>query len=150
MDYQPKKYEIGYLVSPAVAEDDVARVTGIITRIIGELEGTIRHIKEPEKRRLAYYIENDRLAYFGYTTFSADPAALHEIEKKLKFEKEIMRSLIVEEVIEEKKAHPFRPNWRSTEGMARVEAPKREAEVFAKSDTNIENIDKRLDEILGS
>ncbi|KKW29086.1 MAG: 30S ribosomal protein S6 [Parcubacteria group bacterium GW2011_GWB1_52_7] len=154
MESEAKRYEISYLVSPNVAEDDVVRVAGIVTRLIEEAKGVVGHINEPKKRRLFYPIRRERFAYFGYTTFRVDPAAASEISKKLKFEKEILRHLIVEEVIIPPRQFAFRASWQPSEVAAGVkrEAPRREAtpalslEERAKA---IESIDKKLDEILG-
>lgn len=156
MDTEATKYEIAYIISPKVTEDDVVRVSGIITRIIEDLRGVVRHVHEPIKRRLAYFIENDKNAYFGYTTFTIAQEAVKEISKKLLFEKEVLRFLIVEEEVDLAKRTGFRPSWYSTEGMpgAKVEAPKREAEVSTatpeEKEAEMAKLDKRLDEILGS
>src|SRR3989338_6854972 len=98
MDREAKKYEIAYLVAPEVAEDDVARVAGTITRIIEETHGVVGHVSEPKKRLLFYPIRKTRNASFGYTTFTAGSSAPEAITKKLRFEKEILRSLITEEI----------------------------------------------------
>jgi ribosomal protein S6 len=156
METEAKKYEIGYLVSPRVEEDDVARVAGVITRVIEEMHGVVRHVNEPQKRRLAYPIEKDRLAYFGYTTFSMAPEHVKEVGKKLQFEKEVMRHLLVEEEVDTGRKSGFRPTWQSTEGMPglKVEAPKREVETVSASpeerEAELQKLDKRLDELLGS
>src|SRR3989344_4570256 len=134
MDLDIRKYEIAYLVSPRIAEDDVVRVAGIVTGAIEEQKGVVRHVEEPKKRKLAYAVENDRMAYFGYTRFSIDPAVASEASKRLKFQKEIMRFLVVEEEIEPEKRQIARRAWRSTEGLpstVAVGAPKRETEVAA-------------------
>lgn len=151
-----KKYEIAYLISPAVPEDDVARLTGQITKTIEDAKGVVRHIEEPKRRKLAYRLENDRFAYFGWTTFTIDRAAIAEINKKLKFEKEIMRYLLAEEAIEPPRRDVMRSAWRPSGEGAPVEirAPKREAEAAAPAteaerEAAIESIDKKLDEILG-
>ena len=155
MESEAKKYEISYLVSADVAEDDVVRVAGIVTRLIEEVEGVVRNIHEPKKRRLSYPIAKSKFAYFGYTTFSANPSAVAEMTKKLKFEKEIMRALIVDEVEIPPRQVAFRASWQPQESgiQPRRETPKRE-EIPALSAEErvaaIQNIDKRLDEILGS
>lgn len=154
MDTEAIKYEIAYIISPKVAEDDVVRISGIITRIIEDLHGVVRHVHEPVKRRLAYPIEKDKNAYFGYTTFSMAPEAAKEISKKLQFEKEVLRFLMVEEEVDTAKRTGFRPSWHSTEGMPgiKVEAPKREAEVSVttpeEKEAEMAKLDKRLDELL--
>ncbi|MBI2097261.1 MAG: 30S ribosomal protein S6 [Candidatus Sungbacteria bacterium] len=155
MESEAKRYEISYLVSPNVAEDDVVRVAGIVTRVIEEAKGVVGHINEPKKRRLAYPMYKHRFAYFGYTTFQISPSQIAEIPQKLRFEKEIIRHLIVDEVVIPPRQFAFRASWQPTEAgiSTKRETPRREerpapsAEERAKA---IEHIDKRLDEILGT
>ena len=153
MDREAKKYEISYLVSGNVAEDDVVRVAGIVTRLIKESGGVVRHVSEPKKRLLFYPIKKTRNAYFGYTTFSADGDAVPEIVKKLKFEKEILRALLTEEVIIPPRSLPLRAAWRPTEGdiLPKRTLPRREETAVSAEEraAAIESIDKKLEEILG-
>ena len=155
MESEQKKYEIAYLVSPQVPEEDVVRIAGIVTRVIEESKGMVRHVNEPKKRLLFYPIQKDRKAYFGYTTFTADGSTPAEITKKLKFEKEILRSLITEEVIVPARHIPLRAAWQPTDGsVLPAKQPIRREELPAVSaeerKTAIENIDKQLEEILGA
>lgn len=155
-DTEAKKYEIAYIVSGKVPEDDVVRVAGTITRVIEDLRGIVRHIEEPRKRLLFYPVKKQRQVYFGYTTFTMNQSEVNEIPKKLKFEKDILRTLVVEEEKEQPRPQSFRPvQWNSSEGLpnARVEAPKREVEVASGSpeerEAALEKIDKKLDEMFG-
>ncbi|MBI4135014.1 MAG: 30S ribosomal protein S6 [Candidatus Sungbacteria bacterium] len=156
MDTDSKKYEIAYLVSESVPEDDVVRVVGIITKTVEDVKGTVLQIEEPQKRRLAYPIGKARVAYFGFTTFRVEPQVVTEINKKLLLEKEIVRFLIVEP-----SRHPTeRPAARATAWQgasepvaARIERPRQAAEPRLSPEEReaaIKNIDKKLDEILGS
>lgn len=151
MESEAKKYEIAYLVSPDVPEEDVVRVAGVVTKLIADVEGTVRNITEPRKRRLAYPIKKARAAYFGVTTFSAGKEAPAEIMKKLKFEKEILRALVVEEEIQPVRTS-FRTHWQPTEsGITRREPSRKEETSLTAEEREaaIETIDKKLEEILG-
>lgn len=148
---EAQKYEISYIVSGNIPEDDAARITGQITRVIEDAKGMVRKIEEPKKRRLAYPVNNDRFAYFGYTTFTIEPSAIPEIEKKLRFEKDVTRHIIVEEETEPPRKDVMRAAWRPRDDEAAgvaAGAPKREVE--RSESAGSEEIDKRLDEILGS
>ncbi|MBI4132240.1 MAG: 30S ribosomal protein S6 [Candidatus Sungbacteria bacterium] len=146
-----KNYEITYLISPDIPEDGVFGEAGKITGAIQDARGLIGRIEEPKKRKLAYPIEKMRNAYFGWTTFSVAPERLPDIEKRIAAEPAIMRYLLVEEV--KRPVHEFRPRFRRerpTPGPVAGEikpfapaAPKEEDK------TKIEELDKRLEEILG-
>ncbi len=152
MDAETKNYEVAYLISPEVAEEEVFGEAGKITSAIQDANGLVGHIEEPRQRRLAYPIAKKQNAYFGWTTFTMAKENLVEIEKKLKPMKQVIRYLIVEEVkrpimparpprprrpaaprpLERKPITPFVPAAPQEEDKARIE-----------------ELDKKLEEILG-
>jgi ribosomal protein S6 len=156
MDPETKNYEIAYLISAEIPEDEVFGVAGKITGAIQDARGLVGKIEEPKKRRLAYPIKISRLnhthSYFGWTRFTIAPEHLKDLEKQLKLEKQIVRHLIVEEVkrpVYEPRFRPDRPRNFPTAPLEEVkpftpQAPKEEDK------TKIEELDKQLEEILGN
>lgn len=152
MDPEVKKYEIAYLINPDIPEEDVFGEAGKITAAVQEARGLVGRIEEPKKRKLAYPLDKFRNAYFGWTRFTVSPGGLAEIDKKLRQEKNVIRHLITEEI-----KHPaaeFKP--RSERRMPRAAAhPLEEVKPFIpaapkeEDKTKIEELDKRLEEILG-
>lgn len=139
MDQETRQYEIAYLVSANIPEEDVFGRAGKITGFIQDAKGLISHIEEPKKRRLAYPIKKFNEAYFGWTRFSMLGENLAEFEKKLKQEAAIIRYLVVtfEEVPPERvprQLKTYTPRPPTTAPEERM---------------NIEELDKRLEEILG-
>ena len=114
-------------------------MAGKITGSIQDAKGLVGHIEEPKRRRLAYPIKKLSEAYFGWTRFSMSPENLADFEKKLKQEPAIIRYLVVifEEVVPERIFRP-RPTY-----TPRQPSPVPEERM------NIEELDKRLEEILG-
>lgn len=152
MDPEVKSYEIAYLINPDIAEDGVFGEAGKVTSFIQDAQGLVGRIEEPKKRKLAYPIEKFPNAYFGWTTFAVAPERLAEIEKRLKAEPAIIRYLVAEEV--KRPAREFRPRFGRTERRA----PARElggvkaftpAPPKEEDQGKIEELDKRLEEILG-
>ncbi len=139
MDSESRQYEIAYLISPNISEEDVFGVAGKITTSLQDAKGLVSHIGEPKRRRLAYPIKKLSEAYFGWTRFSMSPENLADFEKKLKQEPAIIRYLVVifEESLPERIFRP-RPTY-----TPRPTTPLPEERM------NIEELDKRLEEILG-
>lgn len=157
MDIDLKKYEIAYLVSENVPEDDVVRVVGIVTKTVSDAGGAIDRIEEPQKRRLAYPLNKERNAYFGYTTFQISPNAIGALNKKLRLENEIIRYLITIASIRKSAAPLPRPVWQpvAEPRETRLEpAARQKIEIQKLSqeerDAAIKDIDKKLEEILGT
>lgn len=142
MEAEPKNYEIAYLVSPLVPEEDLFGEAGKITGFIQDIKGFIRHIEEPRRRALAYPINKFREAYFGWTQFFAHPAAVADLEKKLKLEPNIIRFLIVKAEERQTEQHIIRQG--TTGRTAKTATPPAESEKI-----DLGALDKRLEEILG-
>lgn len=151
MDSEVKSYEISYLINPDIPEDEVFGQAGKITGAIQDAQGLVGRIEEPKKRKLAYPIQKFGNAYFGWTTFALAGGKLEEIERRLKQEKNIIRSLIVEEVRRPvAPPRPVRPRVRREPAPALGEIkPFKPAAPKEEDQAKIEELDKRLEEILG-
>lgn len=149
MDSDPKNYELAYLLSPALPEGEVLGYAGKLTGVIEDEKGAIRHIETPRRRRLEYPIKKEWTAYFGWTTFAIAPAAIAQIEKKVKESPQLLRHLIVEEEIETRRPflRPITPRPTAGMGAAPRAIPREEEKPEEKLD--LEALDKRLEEILG-
>lgn len=140
---EQKNYEIAYLISPKTKEENVFGEAGKITGFIQATpNGLIGHIAEPKQIRLAYAINKSRDAYFGWTRFTMNPETIADFEKKLKLEKAIMRYLIVEAEEEPIRIRTVRPKMPLA--MTKPVGP-----TAGEEKVNMEELDKRLEEILG-
>lgn len=165
-----KKYEMAYLLSPNVSEEEVVGYDQKITSFISQLDGEIIEARPSKKIKLAYPIKKNSHAFFGIVNFLAFPEKLGEIEKKLKFEEKLLRYLVVfldkkAEAAkksslpafgeEERKPAPFRagakymiPETKIVPGkQARQAAPAEKKPEEKKA--ALEEIEKKLEKILG-
>lgn len=143
MDPETKNYEIAYILSFSVPADEVVTEAGKLTSHISDSSGVVRFIEEPKQRRIFYPIKKERSVYFGWTTFTMAKSSIGELKKKLAFEPQILRFLIVEE---EEKSAPI-PRLVFREPRKKIIIPPREAEEKEKLD--VVQLDKKLEEILG-
>lgn len=151
MDADAKNYELAYLLSPSLAEEDVLGYTGKISSLIEEQKGAIRRVEAPKKRRLAYAVKKEHNAYFGWTTFAALPATIAAINKKTKEMSSVLRHLVVEEEIETRRpmlrTFPSGGGPAPAPGARAPEIPREQETPGEKLD--FEALDKKLEEILG-
>ncbi len=146
MEQDPKNYEISYLLSPSLTEEELLTHTARISAFIEEQKGIIKHVQQPKRQKLAYAINKEHNAYFGWTAFRTNPDTIAGLEKKLKTESSILRYLIVEGE-DRIKAPVFRtPIMRP--GTHKSSPVPREAEK-SEEKLDLEALDKKLDEILG-
>jgi|SRR3989344_4453305 len=97
-----KEYEMPYLLSPDIPEDKIDSETIELKKIIAENGGGIVQTTPPKKKRLAYPVRKQNLAYFGVIYFNTDKDGIDKIKKILAFSKKILRFLILNEVIKPK------------------------------------------------
>lgn len=122
-DERVQLYEIGYLVVPTVAEEQLPGVVEDIHKILKDNQAEVTFEGAPVLRQLAYEIAKVSVgkrhkfdtAYFGFVVFKTTPdmapainKALENIEKILRFiliktdEETAMAPKIVPEALEEK------------------------------------------------
>ena len=104
----PRVYEVGYLLSPAVRDENLTSALAKIQETITTAGGTIIAEGEPEFIDLAYemtrVIENKNIrftqAYFGWIKFTIEPKQIVEINAVLETNIDIIRFLVLKTVVE--------------------------------------------------
>lgn len=87
------KYEVLYIIDPAVGEEGIAALVEKFKAIV-EAEGTLTGIEEWGKRRLAYPINDLIEGYYVLMTCECKPELPAELDRVLKITEGVMRSLI--------------------------------------------------------
>ena len=87
-------YEALYIINPALGEEETAAVVAKFKEL-AEGRGTVAEVDEWGKRKLAYPINDLEEGYYVLMTFTADPAFPAELDRKMRIDTNIMRSIIV-------------------------------------------------------
>lgn len=94
----PRLYEMMIVVAPTVGEEGlpqvVERVSGYVATSGGSIE-TYTHDNPWGRRRLAYPIQKFQDAFYVLYYFESPPIAIREIERELRLDEQVIRSLIV-------------------------------------------------------
>lgn len=157
-----RQYEITFILSPELKEEDINSFGEEIKASIEKLGGSLKKIGKPEKRNLAYPIKKFQSGYYLAINSLLIPEKLKELSSNLKHKKEILRYITVlaleekprpipKKKIEKKPQPKAGPPW-----VEKIEKPKEKIEKpsFAKATggkkkIQLEEIDKKLEEILG-
>ncbi len=107
-DSNSKVYELGYLLVPTIAQEDVPVSYGNLKELVLSLGAEIISDEIPKMIPLAYsmskVISNVRnkfnSAYFGWTKFTMDAQKVLELKKKLDLDPNFIRFLILKTVKE--------------------------------------------------
>ncbi len=136
-----KRYELTYLLSPDLSDEDIKNLSEKIKNFVQEEAGNIEKITEPSREKLGYPIKKKKEAFLITLNFSLNPEGLANLEKKLKSESQIFHYLILvkkrPEGIATKEALPRRKKLSRV--TKRITEPKK---------AELEEIDKKIEEIL--
>lgn len=87
-------YEVVYILDPNLAEDATAALVEKFKTLV-ESKGTLGEVNEWGKRRLAYPINDLNDGYYVLMTFTATPDLPAELDRQLRINDSVMRSIIV-------------------------------------------------------
>ncbi len=96
-------YELGYLILPSIAEENIPAVEDALKAAIAKEGGKVFDGEAPFKQELSYtmgktvgasrYVVNE--AYIGWVKFEAEPEAVPQIKDGVEKMPEILRFLII-------------------------------------------------------
>lgn len=121
------RYELFYLVSAQVAENDLPQITGRVTELITKLGGKIVKDELWGKRKLTYQIGRDNNAYFWLTQYDTAEPINAALTEQLNLQPEIIRVLVTD-ALPDSETVPME--------QARQEAAARQEERTAKIDAD--------------
>jgi small subunit ribosomal protein S6 len=87
-------YEVLYLINPTLSEEETAALVAKFKEL-AESRGTVNEVDEWGKRKLAYPINDLDEGYYVLMTFTAEPAFPAELDRLMRINTGIMRSIIV-------------------------------------------------------
>jgi len=105
---ESRVYELGYLLVPTIAPEDVPKSYGNLKELISSFGGEFIADEMPKAIPLAYTMEKDTAnirskftnAYFGWIKFYMDPEKVLELKKKFDLHPDLIRFLILKTVKE--------------------------------------------------
>ncbi|GBG09780.1 30S ribosomal protein S6 [Paenibacillus agaridevorans] len=92
-----RKYEVMYIIRPDVEQENVQALVEKFNGIISN-GGEVTKSDVIGKRRLAYEINKLRDGYFVLVHFNATTEVVNELDRIMKIQDEVIRSLIVRDV----------------------------------------------------
>ena len=90
-----RQYELVYVVSPELAEDDVNELHERIAEIIGQLGGTVDNTDNWGRRRLAYEIARHREGTYVIELITGPGDMVTELDRRLRVMEQLLRHLVV-------------------------------------------------------
>ena len=88
-----EKYEVMYIINPAVGEEGISAIVEKFKTLI-ETNGTIDEMEEMGKRKLAYEINYISEGYYVLVKFTSAPEFPAELDRILGITEGVIRSMI--------------------------------------------------------
>lgn len=89
------KYELMYILSSAVSDEQVPQISSEVDKFITESGGTILTQEMMGKKKLAYPIEKTRNGFYVLQSFNLDPSKVTGLDGKLRSLEHIIRYIVV-------------------------------------------------------
>ncbi len=150
-----KIYELGYLVVPTIAEENLIHEVQAIKTILAEGDAVTITEDSPKLRPLSYtmlkVIGSNRSkydkAYFGWIKFEVSPTVLASIKTKIEKIESLLRTMIIETVRENTMVAP-KVAVRTADTPLSADAPKKAA---SEEDVHVSDadLDKTIDSLVG-
>ncbi len=121
------KYELVYIIDPAVDEESRKVLVERFTALIAEQGGTVDKVEEWGKRRLAYAIDYKTEGYYVLVQFSSGSELPLELERNLKINDQVIRYQIIHLLERKVGIRPRAPRPQAPAPEAPAEAPAAEA-----------------------
>ncbi|KPJ56602.1 hypothetical protein AMJ49_04465 [Parcubacteria bacterium DG_74_2] len=129
-----KLYELTYLISPNLSEEEAKSFQEDICSLIQKQEGALEKKETIIKKKLSYPIQKQETAYLATVEFRLDPEKLKDLEKELKSKNQILRFLLLTKKISEIKT------------ISKISKPKLKPK--PKQKVKLKEIEDKLEEIL--
>ncbi len=161
-----QQYELLFVLPGTLTEAEVVPVVDAVKNAVVEKGGTVKSMDDMGKSRLAYPMNHIRYGYFRLCRFDAEPAHLPLIEQKLRLNNDILRILLkkqgkgamapvqfVSPISSVEREQPRDQENVVAEPRKEMPAPeaiaaKEAAPAVESKKIQLEDIDKKLDEIL--
>jgi small subunit ribosomal protein S6 len=145
------KYELMYILTSAVSDDEVPKVVAEIDEYLKTHGGTILSTEMMGKKKLAYPINKTRNGFYVLQTFNLEGKKLKELDNKLRSIKAIVRYMVVNlEELEHQKAktHAVQEKMKQSRKPRKVEStPVLQEPEIKMSETEL---DEKIKAALGS
>jgi small subunit ribosomal protein S6 len=153
-------YEMLYIIPMSFTADELKPIVEKVAGQIKENEGTITKDDNMGKQKLAYTIKTFSHGYYLLYEFDMPPAHLQSLNKALSLINEVLRFLIVKKKIktqaeiDREKAFQEKLAKHKEKEIEQLKAEKEEVKEKPvkekdKGKISLEDLDKKLDEILG-
>ena len=119
------RYEIGFIVTPEVSEEEVKKIIESITATITKANGVIENLDEWGRKKLAFPIKKNLEGYYVFVLAEVDGAVIATLERRLKQMEKVLRFITLRLDDKLKKSHKLTKRWAKIDKIRKKTADSR-------------------------
>lgn len=120
------RYEIGFIVTPEVSEEEVKKITESITSTITKAEGVIENLDEWGRKKLAFPIHKNLEGYYVFVQAQVDGSVIAVLERRLKQMEKVLRFITLRLDDKLKKSNKLTKRWAKIDKLRKKTMDSRE------------------------
>jgi small subunit ribosomal protein S6 len=105
------RYEIGFIITPEVNEEEVKKIIESITGTITKAQGVIENLDEWGRKKLAFPIHKNLEGYYVFILTEVDGAVIATLERRLKQMEKVLRFITLRLDDKLKKSNKLTKKW---------------------------------------
>lgn len=139
------RYEIGFIVTPEVNEEEVKKIIEAITSTITKAKGVIENLDEWGRKKLAFPIQKNLEGYYVFVQTEVDGAVIATLERRMKQMEKVLRFITLRLDDKLKKSNKLTKRWAKIDKLRRktmASTEEKESEDFTESEEETDATEK--------
>lgn len=140
------RYEIGFIVTPEVNEEEVKKIIESITGTITKAKGVIENLDEWGRKKLAFPIKKNLEGYYVFIQTEVDGSVIATLERRLKQMEKVLRFITLRLDDKLKKSNKLTKRWAKIDKLRKKtmagSGEEKESEDFLESEEETDATEK--------
>ena len=139
------RYEIGFIVTPEVSEEEVKKITESITSTITKAQGVIENLDEWGRKKLAFPIHKNLEGYYVFVQAEVDGSVIATLERRMKQMEKVLRFITLRLDDKLKKSNKLTKRWAKIDRLRKKTMDSRdekETEDFSENEEDSDATEK--------
>jgi small subunit ribosomal protein S6 len=120
------RYEIGFIVTPEVSEEEVKKITESVTSAITKAQGVVENLDEWGRKKLAFPIHKNLEGYYVFVQAEVDGSVIATLERRLKQMEKVLRFITLRLDDKLKKSNKLTKRWAKIDRIRKKTMDSRE------------------------
>ena len=141
------RYEIGFIVTPEVNEEEVKKIIESITSTITKAKGVIENLDEWGRKKLAFPIQKNIEGYYVFVQTEVDGSVIATLERRMKQMEKVLRFITLRLDDKLKKSNKLTKRWAKIDRIRKKtldssRSEEKESEDFSESEEESDATEK--------